>query len=337
MEGFIRELLTAERLDDAARLWNTRAADLKLLRAFENFVYEFERDGRSLIFRLTHSSHRSRQQVEAELHWLNYVAEMGIEVAAPLPSQQGRLVEEVAAGESSFMLSCFHKAPGAHLRNDDPLLKSPDFIRHWGHVMGKLHALASAYRPPSDAGIRRPHWYEEDLLLRAADYIPKEHHFVVERLADMRRWMENLPTEAPHFGMLHLDFHRGNYFVDQGRITLFDFDDCGPHWLAYDIAITLHSVQMFSPPSAAVRDRECSEFARYFLDGYVRAHPFDSSWKTMIPAFMHYRDLIIFSVMFKKRGPEGWADDERAFLDQRIPAIRAGRSFAEIDWRHVFG
>jgi len=40
--------------------------------------------------------------------------------------------------------------------------------------------------------------------------------------------------------LIHTDVHAGNFFVDDGRITVFDFDDSSYQWFASDIAIALY-------------------------------------------------------------------------------------------------
>ncbi|MFZ9683560.1 MAG: hypothetical protein ACO3DQ_10215 [Cephaloticoccus sp.] len=89
-------LLTSGRLDAVARRCGGTGQDLEFIRAMENFVYAFNRGGSALILRLTHSTHRSRDEVVAELEFVDYLARHGVDVAHPVPSANGELIETFA-------------------------------------------------------------------------------------------------------------------------------------------------------------------------------------------------------------------------------------------------
>lgn len=63
--------------------------ELKEFGGFESFVYEFERDGKSYILKITHTIRRSEAYIMGEIDWLNYLADGGVAVARAVPSPSG--------------------------------------------------------------------------------------------------------------------------------------------------------------------------------------------------------------------------------------------------------
>ncbi|MCJ7700384.1 MAG: phosphotransferase [Anaerolineales bacterium] len=88
----IVQICNREVLAKASKLYNTRKDALTVFPGYEgaaNLVYEYGRDGRPLILRISFTPERSADQIEAELHFVNYLAEHGIRVSRPAPSRNG--------------------------------------------------------------------------------------------------------------------------------------------------------------------------------------------------------------------------------------------------------
>ncbi len=85
----------------------------------ENIVYELKRaPKRSLIVRVTESKHRSRKELNAELDWMHYLSENGLNIGAPLPNSDS---EFISTQERRYHIGIFKKALGKH----------PDPKIHW--------------------------------------------------------------------------------------------------------------------------------------------------------------------------------------------------------------
>src|SRR3712207_4377399 len=112
MDPLAQAQLTPDVLSEAAARFGVDAAALTKLGSFENAVYAFETPRGPRVLRLTHSSHRTRAAVRAELHWLSFLAANGLDVAAPHPSLAGEVVESIVTpGGDAFHVSSFEHAP----------------------------------------------------------------------------------------------------------------------------------------------------------------------------------------------------------------------------------
>ncbi len=300
MEREIELQFSQEVLFEAARRFGLSSDSLKLLGDFENYVYEGKVGGVSHILRLTHSSHRSTNMVLGELEWINYLAENGVSVAKAFSSTSGKLAEEIRVGEDYFVASLFQKAKGRLLDRNNPAEPTPEVITEWGRTIGKMHR-ATKHFEPSDERFKRPQWFEDDLMC-FAKYLPKEDKHIVDMGYSLLEYAEKLPQSKDSYGLIHTDVHAGNFFVDDGRITVFDFDDSSYQWFASDIAIALYYTiwRKFDGHEQREKDTYAQEFLENFMIGYSAENRLDDFWLNELPYFMKLRDITLYTVFHKK-------------------------------------
>ena len=107
MEIAVERVFTHEILAEAAKVFNVKVEE-KPLGDFENYIFKAkDKNNEDYVLRLTHSSHRSKKEVEAELDFLRYVAEHGAKVAGPRSSISQNLVEEIGAEDGTFFLRLY--------------------------------------------------------------------------------------------------------------------------------------------------------------------------------------------------------------------------------------
>jgi Ser/Thr protein kinase RdoA (MazF antagonist) len=76
------------------------------------------------------------------------------------------------------------------------------------------------------ASWKRPEW-DDPVMLEVEQYLPVEDQKIKNIYYELRDYIRALPRDNETYGLIHQDAHRGNFFVNQnGKITLFDFDDC---------------------------------------------------------------------------------------------------------------
>ncbi|WP_251551232.1 phosphotransferase enzyme family protein [Neobacillus muris] len=123
---------------------------------FENFVFDVKREGKPSILRLTHSSHREKEEIISELDWMNFFHANGIHVPEVLQSVNGEFVEQI--GPSSFSAALFSKVPGRTVNVQSEPFDSPLFFT-WGKTIGKMHQVTKSYDVP-DVVKGRPEYAE---------------------------------------------------------------------------------------------------------------------------------------------------------------------------------
>lgn len=112
MEKEIQALLNKEIIKEAADRFGVDIDEVKLIGGFQNFIYEYKKQGNPYILRLTHSSHRSENLIKGELDFIKYLSNNGVSASRPIYSRYNLLTEKVDAGKSYFIVTSFEKAVG---------------------------------------------------------------------------------------------------------------------------------------------------------------------------------------------------------------------------------
>ena len=295
-------------------------------------MYEFERDSQPLILRFTHSSHRTTEQVEAELEFVDFLGRNEVTVAHAVPSRHGRLVEVLPVEDSFFSAAVFEKAPGAKPTFDLPAAELDRFYQDWGALLGAMHQVVPRYRD-GHGDPRRHFGIDDDLIRNAHTYLPSDRHHLLPRLDDLLAQIRHFPTGSGEFGVLHIDCHHGNFHVDGRRLTLFDFDDCCHHWFAYDLAIPLWHFPVKDRGEDPQRDRALlTHFCQEFIRGYQRMNPFQPQWLRQLPVFLRLRDLQLLIFSWKVRDPSNPQPWQEQFQRERGALIESGGTSLDLDW-----
>jgi Ser/Thr protein kinase RdoA (MazF antagonist) len=314
-------------LAEAANRYSVAPDKLTKLGSFESFVYEFERDSQNYILKITHSIHRTPDLVRGELEWVNYLAENCMNVCAVIQSANNKLIEiidgkSVAALEDDyFIIYAFEKAPGRLIQKSD---WNDRLFEKWGQTLGRMHALSKKY-VPSDPAIKRFEWHEDESL-KVEKHIPPSQGLVIDRINNLQNHLKGLPTNNDNYGLVHSDLHHSNFFLSDGRMTLFDFDDCHYNWYAFDIMIPL-----FYLLRDAEVDPNDTSFARHFMDrfmsGYSLENSIDKSSMARIPECMKLREMDLYIIIHAEDAADldGWCrrfmQDRRQRIENDIPVI----------------
>ncbi|MBM7552193.1 phosphotransferase enzyme family protein [Thalassobacillus pellis] len=333
MEKWIEVLFSEEILNEAAARYHADVSKAKKLGDFENYVFEVQRDGQPFILRLTHSSHRSRQDVEAELQWVNHLHDQGLNVSLVHESSAGRLVEEIPIADTAFFVCLFEKAPGNMVKMDDPLF-GPALFEKWGETVGKMHQVTKDYEPGDS---RRERWDEEDLLKFNVYLDVDRDREIISVADDLITELKDLPETKESFGLIHSDLHSGNFFYENGEIHVFDFDDSTYHYYASDIAIPLYYPVWgkHRNDSYEVRSRYGEEFLFHFLKGYQKENHLDQEWIKRIPLFLRLRDFVLYTVFHKKWDMANLNEKQAVLVRQIRERILRNELISEISYDKI--
>ncbi len=314
-------------LSRAGELYGFKPDNLNKLGSFESFVFDFTLNGQEYILKVIPGSHRRPPQIYGELEWINHLVEGGVSASLPIKSKTGSYVEPIALQNSGerddepYSLVVFEKAKGRIATAED---WNDTLFVEWGRTLGRMHALTKHYRPSHPSFIRHQ-WYEDEDL-KPDEYLPAEQHLVREKCKALIERLKALPTDRDSFGLVHEDMHHGNFFVNNGKITVFDFGDCQYHWFAADVSIPLFYVmrnKRLNKPTAEFARR----FFSCFLEGYHRENSLDREWLTKIPLFHKLREMILYIIIHAEQAfdLDDWCRDffkDRQYrIEQDIPVI----------------
>ena len=292
--------------------------------AFESFVYEFARAGARYILRVGHTLHRSVAAVHAELDWIEHLARCGADVARPIPSASGALVEVIADDRSGhFLATAFAYAPGEKPR-DAAHVRS--IAEAYGQAIGRMHALTKDYAP-SDPVCARPHILD-DIERHVRQWLPTAHEMCLDRFNVLIAHLRCLPAGRDAYGLVHGDAHRWNFHVDRRGIPrFFDFDDCGVSWFAYDLAVIVYcSVAESDPPDVV------EKYLVRFFRGSARENALDWSWLLEIPRFLKLREIYDYTAIHRSLDVEDLSEPWASFMHGRKQRIERGAPVLHVDF-----
>lgn len=214
-----------------------------LLRRGFNDVYEFRlADGQLGIARLSSRRPRGSPNVAYETALLLHLAGAGASVAVPWTGLNGAAWVEVQAAEGRRALVVFDHLDGTMS------LQNPDDAAAIGSGLATIHNAAEGYEgPPSMYHLELPYLLHRPLAaLLNAPTLDESLRDALTRIGE--RTVEKL-GDVTGLSMVHChgDCHGGNNVVTQDenavrQASFFDFDDSGPGFLAYDLAVYLWTI-----------------------------------------------------------------------------------------------
>lgn len=299
--------------------WNI--GELKYLQFSESFVFEGEVAGKPVIARFVLPNHREMEDVESELDWIQYLSEKGLSVASPVASRENRLVEAVP-GAPKFFANVFTRAPGQAVTPSDLSLT---LFRTWGRYLGKMHRWTKSYTPSK--GIKpRAQWNEDEgfkCMLRGLD---ENDAIPFDCFHEFYSWVQSLEKDTNCFGLVHSDLHLKNFFINDGKITSFDFDDSCYHWFSHDLAVPLHSVlHNFKGSKLSFSYEEALD--NYYM-GYSEENEIEQKWIDRVDLFLKFRIASVYH-WIKGRMLEGTITQSRQVRCDQI--LHWNKSYLEKD------
>jgi Ser/Thr protein kinase RdoA (MazF antagonist) len=301
--------VTPEEAVAIARLWGPGAHGVAHLRTGENSVWGFEARGRKVL-RVTSEAHRTLDPIKAELVFVEHLVANGVNAAQHVESLSGEKVVDVSAivgSEGPAYATVFERPEGRHFVDYSNDMGRPLF-RDWGRAMGHLHLRAEEFVAPP--GLRRPDWHQDEVA-----GCPVMDIEIDDRLLGMRNelvgWLSGMRRESTNYGMVHGDFERTNFVLNNGAIGIFDFDDCCHHWFCWDIVCALWRFR-----HATHGDR--AAFLGWFLDGYAAVREPDTLMLERFSELIRLRAVGL--LLYRTRAGEThqadeWAQRTRSWLD----------------------
>jgi amicoumacin kinase len=286
----------------------------KLLGDFENYVYEVIKEDTPYILRVTHSSHRTIEEIYGEMNWIHYLTSRGANVPDVYQSINNHLVEKQVAKDNTVFYAClFSKVTGQPIPINDEAFNETLF-ESWGKEIGNMHRISVDYLPNQ---FTRKQWFEDDLF-EIEKYVPDEP-IVIDRTKEIIETLHKLPQK--NYGLIHNDVHYGNFFYNGQDIHIFDFDDSCYFWHVSDIAIPLYySCYGLFTDTTTQEEKEdfANTFTTAFMKGYSQEMEPPEKWEELIPLFLKVRDITLYAALNKKIAPA----DRNERLQKRMEQLK---------------
>ncbi|HEY9828564.1 MAG TPA: phosphotransferase [Stenomitos sp.] len=239
----------------SCHFWNRGLSDIYLVETF----------GAKYVLRISHAHWRTKTEIDFELEFLDFLKRRDIPVAAPLKTIDGKHSVEIAAPEGFRYAALFPFAPGRIPIGDLSIEQSAAL----GKTVAEIHKAASGFLSSTRRQPLTLEYLLDDSLGAIEPYLRFRSTDIVylrNLVSGIKDRLSQLPQEFPMWTVCWGDPHSGNvHFTPDDQLTLFDFDQCGYGWRAFELAKFLQ-VSIRTGIARKVRDA--------FLAGYQSVQTF---------------------------------------------------------------
>lgn len=298
-------------LPDVAAHLGIDNSTIRYLRHSQNFVYEFTTiDGSLRILRITSDSHRKLPAIEQELRWIKYLHNSSVHVCRPLEYNDGSFVYSISTNEDLFHCVVFEKASGRPLTKTD---LGPELYYLHGKYLGRIHRASKKY--PQERLKERGKWDEERYFTTdIEDHLAKSAQGPIkEAVAEFQSKLNSISMTVETFGPVHMDLGYSNFYLNQNRLDIFDFDNCMNGYFVSDIAAALYSSvfnvlrcefkgdrSVFESPKT---EKNLEEVWKPFCEGYQSENRWVKDWNEQLDLCIRIMYLRSFVHAYRMQYP----------------------------------
>lgn len=286
---FNMKLPSTHLLNLCAKAWGLR--HIVFIHKTKNIVYRCDSDAGKVYLRLTASSRRMRQEIEAEINWIEHLAKCGLRVPQPIPDRDGNKISSFVEGKQHFEAVVFPAIVGEHPSQDRAC--DPKFLRALGALIAQMHQASRSYEQ-AHPGMKGKEWFDEQGLPQALTAAAVSKHTALRRrLEEAVSWMQRLPRTPETYGLIHADLGALNLFIEEGRsIGIIDFDESCYHWFVFDLATVIFSMaKRFGYPTPQPEE---VKWLADLIEGYRTVRPLSQSEVDLILPLIDFACLRLF-------------------------------------------
>ena len=281
-----------------------------LQRGFTDLYIVAAGDQRAVL-RLSRVGRRIASDLEYEALLLAHLRSRGVPVVTPQCGRDGQYCQPANAPEGTRFALLFDFIPGREPE------ETPADAYAQGAILARIHAEAAGFAVSYDRGaLDLEHLLDRPLA--ALDALLDDRAAAHQYLIDLASRLHRLVAErsgALSWGTCHGDCHGFNArFGSDGTATLFDFDDGGAGWRAYDLAVFLWSAYAFAPARRPLW--------RDFLSGYRSRNTLARPDLDAVPVFVPVRHIWLMGEY--AAGSTGWGTQWLgSWFDRQIEFLKS--------------
>lgn len=292
----IHSTVDAEALEPeiAARYALPARPHVELLARGMNDVYMVLAGPERYAARLWRAGRRTGAEVSYELDYLDFLLREGISVIPAVAGKDGQKYFTVTAPDGARQVALFVWATGEGF-NVNPTVTGAEQI---GALMGKLHVVSQRFPRAKERPLNVTKRIRDRMpaVMRLASYRPDYQELFRTVGEALVKRLDTL-TDPALMGATHGDSTASNFFADNGRITMLDFETCGYGFLSHELASFYWSSD---------KNGVAPEIPQAYNAAYDRVRPRSKEEKDLFPLFVCnklFDFLSGFSVSVNALGP----------------------------------
>ena len=276
----------------------------------DNYLLESETD--KFILRIYRYDWRNSDEIFFELELLNYLQNQNQSVAYPMPTTKEELAFPIESPEGERLAALFTYANGKGVNQEISLNES----ERLGTVVAQMHeatrGLETSYQRKE---LNLAHLVDQSVEL-ITPFINKHQYELLKHTQEiLYRNLSHLNPEIAEFGICMGDVNQSNFHINEiGKITLFDFDQCGYGYRAFELGKYLSSLHS---------SRSKKELMAAFLKGYETVRKINEVEKEAIPYFEIASVIRVMSIRVANKDKVGYRNLEAPYWEHRLGIVKA--------------
>ncbi|MGD8558537.1 MAG: phosphotransferase [Gammaproteobacteria bacterium] len=273
--------------------------------------YLVETGSQKYILRVYRNSWRSLDDIRFELELLAFLNEKNAPVAAPVRTSNGELLFSIPYPEGTRAATLFHyangHAPGKQI--------DPGQSRRLAQAVAEIHNLSAPFEPSCQRPVLDLPYLLDDSLTAIAPYIDSKAQDYLSKLGhQVQHALPGIAKDKDAYGICIGDVNPSNFHIDsQHRITVFDFDQCGFGYRAFELGKFNSAIRMANIES---------DIASAFLEGYQQVRPLNQQELDAIPYYEIVALIWVMAIHACNADRIGYKWLEKPFWDRYIEMLK---------------
>ncbi|BDA69349.1 aminoglycoside phosphotransferase [Calothrix sp. PCC 7716] len=283
---------------EALRNYGIENPQIKRLGGASNTNFKVDIDDKSYVLRLhTSNARHDRDAISSELFWLKSLHNASLVVPKPIVNLKGELVTSVPADSEKETLCTLMQWIEGKIPPTIDAMTNEQLVQT-GSLMAQLHIHSQQFKIPTNYKrhtFDTPHFSGRLEVLYTAlsntELDKSELNNFKSNASRIINYYTQLERKQDTFGLIHADFHSGNYLLHNDKVHIIDFDLCGFGFYFYDLALALMEQN--------ITQREA------FLQGYEKIKPLPANYTKLKHLFLSlaYLDNLGFLVANQEELP----------------------------------
>jgi len=271
--------------------------------------YLLHAPNRKYILRIYRKQWRTAEEISFELDVLDFLSRNGAPVAYPLQTKHDELSIEIECPEGKRYAALFHYADGYAPGNDISVEESTLL----GKSVAKIHRLSENYKTRYTRPTLDIHYLLDESIVSIEPFVSVETLEYLKSIQHkLHQRLPSLPHEAGIYGICIGDVNPTNFHVADNDLTIFDFDQCGLGYRAFEIGKFLSSIY---------NTKQRSEIAQAFLAGYQQVRQLSHEEITAIPYFEMISVIWVMAINAKNSDLIGYKWLDKDFWDRKMALL----------------
>lgn len=274
----------------------------------DNYLIECA-DGK-YIFRIYRNNWRSPEEVLFELELLSFLNGKSAPVAGPVPTNTRELALRVESPEGERMAALFYYAQG-HAPAESMTIEECVML---GRAVAKTHILSEPFKTTFTRRTLELPFLLDESIAAIEPFIDHDGLvFLGELQKKLHSVLPGLQKEAGIYGICTGDVNPGNFHISPDKhITLFDFDQCGYGFRAFEIGKFSSSIHSHKLKHALVGA---------FMEGYQQERTLSEEEYNAIPYFEMVSVIWVMAINAKNVNRIGYKYLDKSFWDRKLAVL----------------